>query len=76
MRSSAEIAADKNADKLEAMNKRRLQAFEDGLESLDSFDMERVEADVPLSKYRSDAQDDLKKLMAKLVVAKGTKAEE
>jgi hypothetical protein len=65
MRSSAEIAAEENVAKVEALIKRRHDAFVDGLESLDSFDMERIEKDIPKAKYVEDAFADLKKIMAR-----------
>jgi hypothetical protein len=65
MRSSAEIAAEKNAEKIEALEKRRHDAFVNGLEALDSFDLERIEKDISRAQYESDSRAELTKIMAK-----------
>ncbi|MGH7894867.1 MAG: hypothetical protein ACREQL_09370 [Candidatus Binatia bacterium] len=64
IKSASEIAAEENADKLEAMEKARLKRFVDGLNSLTSLgisdDRDRLSTK---AEYAKHAEAELRKLM-------------
>jgi hypothetical protein len=65
MRSSDEIAREKNEEKLEKFQADKLARFERGLEALSSFDLDKTDKDVSQEKYLNDSHDDLRKIMRK-----------
>jgi hypothetical protein len=68
--STAELAAEKNAEKIAALNQARIEKFTKGLNSLESFDLDRVEKEVTVDEYRGALADDLKRIMSRAEAAR------
>ena len=71
MPESHELAAAKNAEKIEAKRRARLKNFEDGLNALPRLDVDHIDKPITREQYREDCYEDLRQVMARAELARG-----
>ena len=71
MPESHELAAQKNADRIEAKRQKRLQDFESGLNQLTRLDIDRIDKPITKDQYESDCYADLRQVMARAELTRG-----
>jgi hypothetical protein len=63
VKSTQETNLERNADKIDALERKRLQAIERGLQNLESLDTERVAQELTREDYARHAAGELKRIM-------------
>lgn len=71
MRSTQEYNLEKNAEKIEALERKRQKAIEDGLNRIDSLDDDKVSQELTHRDYVAAAHAGLRKILKHAQIADG-----